>query len=64
MNKETLKKILAFFLVAIIMLITIRYIKMFPAIMKMLLLAVNVFTWYWAYTIFKPNNKEQKDEEE
>lgn len=62
MNKETLKKILAFFLVAIVMLITIRYIKMFPAVMKMLLLAINVFTCYWAYTVFKPNKKQNEEE--
>ena len=57
---DTLKKILMGLLIALVLLITIRYIKMFPAIMKLFALGANILTFYWAYTVFK--TKKEKDE--
>jgi heme O synthase-like polyprenyltransferase len=61
MKNGTLKKILMGLLVAFVILLTLKYVKMLPAVMKVLALAANVVTIYWAYTIFK--SKKDKDEQ-
>ena len=61
---ETLKKILMGLLVAFVILLTLKYVKMLPAIMKVLALAGNVITIYWAYTVFKNKSKKDKKDEQ
>jgi hypothetical protein len=57
MNKITVKKILGIIAVALVLLITARYIKMLPAVLKVLALAANVLTVYYAYNQFINQNK-------
>jgi heme O synthase-like polyprenyltransferase len=60
---ENLKKILAVLLIAFMVVLTLRYIKMLPAVMKIAALAVDVITIYWAYTVIKTKtNKKEEDE--
>ncbi len=60
MKKTTLKKILGIITIAFVALLTIRFIKMLPAILKVLALAANAITVYFAYNQFL--NQNQKDE--
>jgi len=57
MNKITVKKILGIIAVALVLLITARYIKMLPAVLKVLALAANILTVYYAYNQFINQNK-------
>ncbi|MCH2233534.1 MAG: hypothetical protein MK078_04715 [Crocinitomicaceae bacterium] len=52
-NKLLLKKILWVLAVIFVILLTIRFIKVFPMIVKFLALAANVITIYLAYTVIK-----------
>lgn len=56
MNKDILKKIIGYILIGLVVLITIKLIKVLPVIMKLLALAANVLTIYLAYNYFI-NNK-------
>lgn len=58
MSKVTLYRILGYFLIAIVILVTIRYIIKLPLIIKVLALAVNVITIYYAYNyLIKEKNE-------
>jgi len=49
MKKVTLFKVLGYISIGLVVLFTLRYIKMLPAILKVLALATNVVTIYFAY---------------
>lgn len=49
MKKVTLFKILGYISIGLVVLFTLRYIKLLPAILKVLALATNVVTIYFAY---------------
>jgi len=55
----TLKKILVLLAIAFVMLLTLNFIKVLPALLKILALAANIVTIYWAYTIFKEKKDKQ-----
>jgi len=58
MSKVTLFRILGYFLIAIVILVTVRYIIKLPMIIKVLALAVNVITIYYAYNyLIKEKNE-------
>lgn len=57
MNKVTIKKILGIVAVALVLLMTARHIKMLPAVLKVLALAANILTVYYAYNQFINQNK-------
>jgi hypothetical protein len=58
MSKVTLYRILGYFLIAIVILVTVRYIIKLPLIVKVLALAVNVITIYYAYNyLIKEKNE-------
>jgi hypothetical protein len=58
MSKVTLYRILGYFLIAIVILVTVRYIIKLPLIIKVLALAVNVITIYYAYNyLIKEKNE-------
>lgn len=52
MNKSTLSKILGILIIAFVVLSTLKYIKLLPAILKVLALAANLVTIYIAYNYF------------
>jgi hypothetical protein len=52
MNKTTLSKILGILIIAFVVLATLKYIKLLPAILKILALAANLVTIYLAYNYF------------
>lgn len=49
MKKITLFKLMGYISIGLVILLTLRYIKMLPAILKVLALATNVITIYFAY---------------
>ncbi len=49
MDRKSLYRILGYFLIALVMIITVRYIIKLPLIIKVLALAVDVITIYYAY---------------
>jgi len=49
MKKVTLLKVLGVLSIGLVILFTIRYIKMLPAFLKVLALATNIITIYFAY---------------
>ena len=58
MSKVELYKIMGYFLIAIVVLVTVRYIIKLPLIVKVLALAVNVITIYYAYNyLIKEKNE-------
>jgi len=58
MSKVILYRILGYFLIAIVILVTVRYIIKLPLIIKVLALAVNVITIYYAYNyLIKEKNE-------
>tara|TARA_S200002703_G_scaffold160082_1_gene176657 strand:+ start:225 stop:410 length:186 start_codon:yes stop_codon:yes gene_type:complete len=61
MKKTTLKKILGTIAIAFVGLLTIRFIKMLPAVLKILALAANAITVYFAYNQFINQNKEDEN---
>jgi len=62
MKKETLFKILGVILIGLVILFTLKFIKMLPVILKVLALATNVITIYFAYNNLINNKKTKKDE--
>jgi len=56
MNKDIFKKIIGYILIGLAILITIKFIKVLPIIMKLMALAANILTIYLAYNYFI-NNK-------
>ena len=62
MKKETLFKILGFTLIGLVILFTLKFIKMLPAILKVLALATNVITIYFAYNNLINNKKTKKND--
>ena len=56
MNKDIFKKIIGYTLIGLAILITIKFIKVLPIIMKLMALAANILTIYLAYNYFI-NNK-------
>ena len=58
MSKVALYKIFGYFLIAIVILVTVRYIIKLPLIVKLLALVVNVITIYYAYNyLIKEKNE-------
>lgn len=49
MKKITLFKLMGYISIGLVILLTLRYIKMLPAFLKVLALATNVITIYFAY---------------
>jgi len=49
MKKITLFKLMGYISIGLVILLTLRYIKMLPAFLKVLALATNVVTIYFAY---------------
>ena len=62
MKKETLFKILGFTLIGLVILFTLKFIKMLPAILKVLALATNVITIYFDYNNLINNKKTEKND--
>tara|TARA_R100001510_G_C7635016_1_gene193325 strand:+ start:540 stop:755 length:216 start_codon:yes stop_codon:yes gene_type:complete len=62
MKKETLLKILGYISIGLVILITLKYIKMLPAFLKVLALATNVLTGYFAYNNLINNKKTKKND--
>jgi len=62
MKKETLFKILGFILIGLVILFTLKFIKMLPVILKVLALATNVITIYFAYNNLINNKKTKKND--
>jgi hypothetical protein len=60
MNEELLKKLLGYILIVSVIILTIKFIKVLPVIMKLLALAANVLTIYLAYNYFI-NTKNKKN---
>jgi hypothetical protein len=62
MKTVTFKKIMGGLIIALVLLITIRYVKMLPAIMKLLAIGANVATIYLTYNWFiKQKKKKEKN---
>jgi heme O synthase-like polyprenyltransferase len=62
MNKNTLRVILGYLIIALVVLVTLKYVKLLPAILKVLALAANLVTIYFAYNYFiNLKNKKEKD---
>tara|TARA_B100000900_G_scaffold389580_1_gene382601 strand:- start:547 stop:726 length:180 start_codon:yes stop_codon:yes gene_type:complete len=59
MKKEVLQKIIGYIIIMIVVVLTIKLIKFLPIVMKLLALAANVLTVYFAYNYFinKKNNQ-------
>ena len=62
MKKETLFKILGFTLIGLVILFTLKFINMLPVILKVLALATNVITIYFAYNNLINNKKTEKND--
>ena len=58
MSKEIFYKILGYFLIALVLIISVRYIIKLPMIIKVLALAFNVITIYYAYNFLIKENDE------
>jgi len=58
MSKKILYKILGYFLIALVLIISVRYIIKLPMIIKVLALAFNVITIYYAYNFLIKENDE------
>jgi len=52
MKKTTLSKIIGILIIAFVALVTLKYVKLLPAILKVLALAANLVTIYLAYNYF------------
>ena len=59
MKTTVLYKILWVLVIAGVVIVTFKFIKVLPAIMKVLALAANVITVYFAINYFKQNKKEK-----
>jgi len=62
MKKETLFKILGYVSIGLVILFTLKFIKMLPAFLKVLALATNVVTIYFAYNNLINNKKTKKND--
>lgn len=58
MSKKILYKILGYFLIVLVLIISVRYIIKLPMIIKVLALAFNVITIYYAYNFLIKENDE------
>lgn len=58
MSKEIFYKVLGYFLIALVLIISVRYIIKLPMIIKVLALAFNVITIYYAYNFLIKENDE------
>jgi hypothetical protein len=58
MSKKIFYKILGYFLIALVLIISVRYIIKLPMIIKVLALAFNVITIYYAYNFLIKENDE------
>ena len=58
MSKKIFYKILGYFLIALVLIISVRYIIKLPMIIKVLSLAFNVITIYYAYNFLIKENDE------
>lgn len=55
---KTLKIILGYLVISFVVLLTLKYIKLLPVILKVLALAANIITVYFAYNYYiKSKNK-------
>ena len=52
MKTEILQKIIGYIIILIVVVLTIKLIKVLPIVMKLLALAANVLTIYFAYNYF------------
>lgn len=59
MKKEILQKIIGYIVILIVVVFTIKLIKVLPIVMKLLALAANVLTVYFAYNYFINKKKNQ-----
>jgi hypothetical protein len=59
MKTTVLYKILWVLVIAGVVIVTFKFIKVLPALMKVLALAANVITVYFAINYFKQNKKEK-----
>ena len=57
---ENLKKILAVFLIVFVVVLTIRYVKMLPVVLKVVVIACDVIAIYWAYIILKTKKNKNR----
>lgn len=55
--KTNLKKIMWFFVAALVLALTIRFIKVLPAFLKVLALLANVVAIYLAYVAIRSKSK-------
>lgn len=58
MSKKIFYKILGYFLIALVLIISVRYIIKLPMIIKVLSLAFNVITIYYVYNFLIKENDE------
>jgi uncharacterized membrane protein len=63
MKKETLYKILGILIIAFAILLTVKFVKMLPAVLKVAALGANVAIIYQAYNSLIKNKKEKEDGE-
>ena len=60
MEKRALYRFLGYFMIALVVIVTIRYSIKLPVIIKVLALAVNAITIYYAYNyLIKEKNKNE-----
>lgn len=60
MEKRALYRFLGYFMIVLVVIVTIRYIIKLPVIIKVLALAVNAITIYYAYNyLIKEKNKNE-----
>jgi len=50
---KNIKKIIGYALIVIVILLTLKFVKMLPAFMKVLALAADAITIYYAYILIK-----------
>ena len=63
MKNQTFKKIMGILIIAFVLVLTIKFVKMLPAFMKILALGGNVATIYLVYReliYYKTKNKEDE----
>lgn len=62
MNADILKKIIGVLAILFVILLTIKFIKLLPAFIKVIALAANIFTIWWASNnLIKANKKENNE---
>lgn len=62
--KQNLKKVLGVLMIAFVVLLTIRYIKVLSPVLKVLALGLNVITIYYTIQLFKGDEKTKSKEDD